>query len=408
MYISPTINLKSVIVDRVRQTPCSLSDLQSETQMSLPTIRRAIRELEDAKWIHRVARRPSTGGRPAALYGLNGSSHVIAGVHLELPTLHFVLASLTGEVLLQVSLDRDEVPSPHDVLRDISRFIDRVRDEYSERELLGLGVATPGYVDRDTGQVLSIGRVPYWQSFPLKAQLANDLQLAVVIENDVDSLTAAELEYRAGKVPDDMLYVGVLEGIKSTLVLNGSIYRGPFGNTGLMGHMTARPDGPLCTCGKHGCLETTASVHAICGRFDHYTQTVSKENWSAAVGEIRQNSMDRRERFQAILEAAETGDPFCSEIVYKALDDLALVVSNSLYMIQAPLLVVGGALSSLPPGLSHYFEDSVRSYLNPLISNYLIIQYASVSGSQMAALGATRRFLRRFIAFEAFVNGSRE
>ncbi len=45
-------------------------------------------------------------------------------------------------------------------------------------------------------------------------------------------------------------------GIGGGIVLSdGSLYRGSDSYAGEIGHLTVRPDGPLCLCGACGCLE---------------------------------------------------------------------------------------------------------------------------------------------------------
>jgi predicted NBD/HSP70 family sugar kinase len=390
-------NLKSSILTLLRQEPLTIASLNDATNVSLPTLRRAVEELIDAHWVRPVGRIPRTGGRPATLYGLDDRSYLILGVHLELPGLHFALTNLAGEIINHQHLLGETDIRPNGVVRLIVDHVNRLKTQYAERQLLGLGIATPGYVDPSSGAILSIGRAPQWQAFPLKARLEADVGLPVIVENDIDCMTFAEIGDGGFNDIEDMIYLGFTEGVKASFLLQGQLYKGPFGNAGLIGHTTVVEDGRLCTCGKYGCLETVASVRAINSLFD---KGIESGNWHDSDLQRIHALKDRIEKFQAILVAAEAGDPFCSEIIEDMLRGLELAIVNLIYLLQVDQLVIGGALSNLPDGLLARLETELRDKLSPILSHHLIIRRARRTEPHIAAVGATYRFFYSCISRE--------
>ncbi|MBK8019915.1 MAG: winged helix-turn-helix transcriptional regulator [Chloroflexi bacterium] len=73
------------ILKILRTRPMSLADLQQATQVSLPTLRKAVQDLVDAQWIRIVGQAGANGGRPPNMFGLDDSHYVLIGVHLQLP-----------------------------------------------------------------------------------------------------------------------------------------------------------------------------------------------------------------------------------------------------------------------------------------------------------------------------------
>jgi glucokinase len=194
-----------------------------------------------------------------------------------------------------------------------------------------------------------------------------------------------------------MIYLGFSEGVKASFLLQGQLYKGPFGNAGLIGHTTVVEDGRLCSCGKHGCLETVASVRAINSLFDKGFESSNLHDSNLQ----RIHSLkDRIEKFQAILSAAEAGDPFASEIIGDMLRGLELAIANLIYLLQVDQLVIGGALSNLPDGLLARLETELRDKLSPILSHHLIIRRARRTESHIAAVGATYRFFYSCISRE--------
>jgi len=397
MLLNNFPSLKSSILTLLRQKPLSIADLKDATNVSLPTLRRAIEELIEFHWVRPVGRIPKTGGRPATLYGLNDNNFLILGVHLELPGLHFALTNLVGEIIEHQHLSGELDIRPNQGVRLIVNYVNQLKTQLTDRQLLGLGIATPGYVDPSSGAILSVGRAPQWQSFPLKARLEADVGLPVIVENDIDCMTFAEIEGGGFNDIENMIYLGFTEGVKASLLLQGQLYKGPFGNAGLVGHTTVFENGRLCSCGKHGCLETVASVRAINSLFDEQMDSKNPQD-----SELQRIYMleNRTEKFQAILRAAESGDLLCSEIVGDMLKGLELAIVNLIHLLQVDQLVIGGALSNLPAGLLAQLETGVRNKLPPILSHHLMIHKARRTEPHIAAVGATYRFFHSCISRE--------
>lgn len=381
------------ILNLLRKEPSTMSNIQFHVGVSMPTLRRTFQELLDAGWIKPVGRVPSTGGRPAMLFNVNGPSHLAIGVHIELPSLHFVVAGLDGGVVESVEWPGITNVSPDETLERITEYTHAAIDRYHDRHFLGVGLALPGYIDSRTGEILSIGRAPGWNNFPIQARLETALGLPTVAENDIDCMTRVELEngYR-----DDLnlVYLGFIEGVKASLVSDGEFYKGPFGNAGLIGHTVVDPGGLKCSCGKRGCLETVASVHAVCARFSEAIRVLP--NVSPSLARIDEIS-DHSDKFQAIMSAAEEGEPVCRPIVSDMLSALALAVSNLLHIFQTGRLIVGGALSNLQGGLRVQLEESIREQLPSLLRHHLVISYGTATGPHIAALGAAHELIQRFL-----------
>lgn len=396
---------KAAITEHLISKPMSLADLQAATGFSLPTIRRAVQELSQAGWVCPKGQMPSTGGRPATLYGLNADSHLVIGVHVEIPSVNLVLAALDGSIIDYAHFSREDGLLPDDALRCIVDFTQAVRKRYPERSLQGIGMAAPGYVDAASGTILMVGRAEGWRNYPMRTRLEAALGLPLTMENDTDCLIHAELANTiAGATADsgDMVYLGVLEGVKVSMWLNGQIYRGPFSNAGLIGRTNILVDRASAHKGRFRELEETTSVGGLCNGFDQRLADLAEEG--TALGLIREIA-DHVEKFHAILEAAEAGEPLCRDIVDEMFADLSLAVSNLIYVLQPTVLVIGGALSNLPPGLSAQLETEIRSKLPSLLSNHLIVRPAAMTGRYAAAMGAAHWFLHEHVttgtAFEA-------
>ena len=129
-------------------------------------------------------------------------------------------------------------------------------------DLAGIGVGAPGPVNPETGVVFDLPNMG-WRDVPLGKALGKALKCPAVIANDVDAGLFGE--YRFGAARGARCAIGVFPGtgIGGGCVYDGGIVRGAKISCFEIGHMQMLPDGPLCGCGKRGCLEAIASRLAI-------------------------------------------------------------------------------------------------------------------------------------------------
>ncbi|MBK8020991.1 MAG: ROK family protein [Chloroflexi bacterium] len=130
------------------------------------------------------------------------------------------------------------------------------------RKLLGVGIGLAGVIHPQTGVV---HYSPYfgWRDVSLADLVRVRLHLPVYIENDVNTLTLSEMLFGAGRHIDNFAVVTIGRGIGMGLVVNQQLYQGAKGGMGELGHITFDPAGPICTCGKRGCLEAFAADPAV-------------------------------------------------------------------------------------------------------------------------------------------------
>lgn len=385
-------NYYGSIINLLAEELLSLSEIKTALQVSMPTLRRVIQELVDARWVRAVGQSTGSSGRPAALYGLDDSYYFIVGIHLQLPGIHLVVIDLNGGVIEETTLPASTSTLPDDVLHTITTTINETIDRYPDRQILGVGVATPGYVDSNTGEILTINRVPAWQNLPLRSRLESGLGIPVTIDNDFDAIATAELHYSDAPSSDDLIYLGFQEGIKASMFLRGELYKGPFGNAGIIGRTTITDE-----LGRETILEDLFSMQAICTQFIRAADPTIRAHMKV------KNQRNRRLRFEGILQLAAEGDALCRRIVDPMLHQLALSIGNLLYIVQPSVLIIGGALSTMPDVLYQELNSGIRRRIPPIISNRLVIERARLSEPGSVAMGVARQFLQSFVNSDSFI-----
>jgi predicted NBD/HSP70 family sugar kinase len=387
------MSIRSLILKTLLNRSASIADLQEISPVSLPTLRKAIQELSDERWIRVIGQAEKSGGRPAMLFGLDDAHHLMIGVHLQLPGVRLIATDLAGNVLHVFEAFSQEVPQPDDVVSQVVTYVNEIQSFFPDRAVVGVGIASPGFTHPATGDIISIGRVSGWQNFPICQRLGTVLNLPVQIANDVDCMAFAEFQHTQTNLENNLLYIGFDEGVKVSMFLNGLLYKGSFGNAGLIV--------PDLLHLNHGlpreAYRKILTIDGLNQRFDERLASrpeAEKSQYNHILEETR-----ARRRFQAILAGAADGLSVCVEITDTLNTVLATTTANLIYTIQPDKVVVGGMLSELPPPVYARLEAAIRSHLSSLFTNYLVIQQASLSSPDLAARGAIYHFLQ--VHFEA-------
>lgn len=389
--------LSPLIIKTLQKTPMSLADLQTTTQVSLPTLRKAVQELSENHWVRIQGQAEAKGGRPAMLFGLDDSYYSLLGVHLQLPGMRLVLSDLNGRILYEQEYYQGEQPSPEDVVQTVVDFAGQMDEQFSDRRILGVGIATPGFTNPNTGDIISIGRVAGWQNFPICQRLSMSLRLPVRIANDVDCMAFAEFQTSGKPFDRNLAYFGFDEGLKVSIFLNGELYKGSFGNAGLiLPRLLFVPD-TVITQAYQQRLLTISGINQI---FEELVNALPQSERTTYRQLIDANY---RQRLTLILEHGEQGDlPVCQTILQMLTDVLAVAVINIIYVLQPDAIVLGGILSGIQTSTLSQINAAIRSNLPTLFANHIQIEQAQVTSSNSAALGAIYHFLDEYLVPDTF------
>ena len=130
-------------------------------------------------------------------------------------------------------------------------------------DLEGVGVGSPGAVADDEGTVAKARNLPDWEAaYPLRDDLASQLDTKVRLGNDVQVATDAEFELGAGRQYNSILGVFWGTGVGGGIVLDGKPWLGRSA-AGEIGHVVIEMGGRRCPCGRRGCMEAYAGRLAL-------------------------------------------------------------------------------------------------------------------------------------------------
>ena len=158
--------------------------------------------------------------------------------------------------------DRRELPTPASKTPDALRAALKALVEPLQTQATHVAIASTGII-RD-GVLLAINPLNLGGlvHFPL-VQTLNDLTgLPTMAVNDAQAAAWAEYRALADEI-SDIAFITVSTGVGGGVVSNGKLLTGSGGLAGHLGHTLADPHGPLCGCGRVGCVEAIASGRGI-------------------------------------------------------------------------------------------------------------------------------------------------
>ena len=245
----------------------------------------------------------------------------------------------------------------------------------------GIGISFGGPVSKDRRTVLRSMHVEAWESIDLPDRIAALFDRPTYMDNDANAAALGEWAYGAGKGAENLLYVQISTGIGAGLIVQRKVYRGS-GLVGELGHSTVLVDGPLCSCGKHGCLESLAAGWAIARE----GRALLENGGSLRLGEL---SDDRPERIDAelVLRASQEGDPGSLAVVGRALHYLAIGIANAICLVDPEVVVIGGGVTRARSVVQAILEPELAEFLPAMFRGRVRLAFSELEGLE-TLLGA--------------------
>jgi glucokinase len=241
---------------------------------------------------------------------------IAIGVDIGGTNIRAALVSNRGEILKKLS---ERTPcEPLEVLERIMAMVGQL----NAPGIGGVGVGIPGRVDAASGTILS-GGILDLAGIDLANRLERRFGTRIVVENDCNMALIAEMSIGAARGYQSVAMLTIGTGIGGAVANEGRIYNG-HKTAGQLGHISVGQDGPVCACGRRGCVETFSSGTAL-------RRHMKEAGLSAAsVGEV--------------FEMASSGNAAAKAVLFAWASPLRAAIDNIAATIDPDIIVLGGGL----------------------------------------------------------------
>jgi predicted NBD/HSP70 family sugar kinase len=317
--------------------PIARSSVARTTRLSAATVSGVVASLVERDLLREVpeAAGPPGIGRPHVPLDLEPDAVAVVGMHIAVPRTTVALLDLRGRVIAQRQ-DPHNGRDPASVIAALATGIAAVRREHGGgRRILGLGLATGGWVDSANGTVVDHSFLG-WRDVHVGAALADATGLPVRVDSNSRALLRAEqlFGHTAARARQSAVHLFVGNVVDVAFETGGGVHQGPRSAAGAVAHLPVEGCADVCPCGRVGCLQAAVSEQFLVRR-------------ALAAGVI-----DRAD-IGALVAAAERGDPAALALLHERARLAGRAVALLLDLFDPEVLVVAEAgVNRLPACLA--------------------------------------------------------
>lgn len=372
------------------QEPMSRADLAKATGLTKATMSLLVSMLLERGVIEEGTPAVSTAfGRPSTPLVVRGGRFCGIGLQVNTDGYGCLALDLNGDTLGQEWVSADMTGTdPYDIFAKLDAMTFPLESRLKRRgcTVVGSGLALPGLVTEDMW--LLVARNLGWENINLTrfnvvrrldAVAGNEAKMAALAQIPGYATECANFLNVVGRT-DSFIYLSTDIGIGGAVVRDGEVVAGVQGFAGEIGHMSVSLDGPVCSCGRHGCLECFAGRRALI----------------EAAGLAEGDEATSSEALERFLQGWRSGDPVVAGVVDRAVDALVSAIASAINLCDIDTVLLGG--------LWTYFGDELASVLGGRLRSEVLGSperqvrvFVPPVAEHPSLYGAAEMGLRRFI-----------
>lgn len=310
------------------------------------------------------------------------------GVDIGGTNIKIALVAEGPAILVRQLLPMSTDEKPEATVLRLSRAVREIGSEKA-RALPPVGVGCAGLIDARLGTVKISPNLVTWENVPLVSMLSKELGVRVVLENDANVFGVAEGFYGAARSARNAVFVTLGTGVGGSLKIENRMYTGSCGFAGEIGHITVDPDGPLCSCGNRGCLESFVGSARIVRRARTLIEEEGKKDEWLSRGRSSLDDLTAKD----LGEAAGEGNEIAERVFVEAGEYLGIALAGVINFMNPEVIVIGGGVSKAGEPLFRAARTTViRRAMAPSVKCVEIVP--AKFGDDAGVVGAAMMVLR--------------
>ena len=381
----------SVVIDTLLRTtePLSRAELAKRTGLTKATMSLLVSMLVDDGVVREGEPSvQSSYGRPSTPLLIAGGRYCGIGLQVNTDGYGVIVLDLDGTVISERWVDADmSAPDADEVFAELDALAMEQEALLAERgyTVAGAGLALPGLVTGDMR--LLMARNLGWEQLDL-TRFDVMRRLDVTAGNEANMAALAQIpgyamrRDGAGIVgpSESFIYLSTDAGIGGAVVRNGHVEIGDHGFGGELGHTSVELRGPVCRCGRRGCLETYAGRRAM-------VESAGIASGSAAA---------RRESVDELIDRWCAGDVRVAAVVNKAIEAMVSSIASAINVCDIETVVLGGVWSQFGSEIAVQMQSALQRQVLGYPEVRAKVLMADVT-SRPALVGAAAMGLRHFV-----------
>jgi glucokinase len=308
----------------------------------------------------------------------------LIGIDLGGTRIKFAILTEVGEIQQKWSIETDIENDGKNIVPSIIDSINHRLNLYglTTDDFLGIGMGSPGTIDRKKGTVIGAYNLNWSTSQQVKEQMEGATGIPFYIDNDANVAALGERWKGAGEEGADVVFITLGTGVGGGIIADGNLIHGRVGAAGEIGHIIVEPEGYPCTCGNHGCLETVASATGVVHLAMDFSEEFSGES------DLKWLIDDGQEvTAKTVFDQAKRGDRLAAIVVEKFYFYLGLACGNIANILNPETIVIGGGVSAAGDMLLKGVEEYFHKFAFPTVRTITKLKLAQL-GNDAGVIGA--------------------
>ncbi len=366
---------KKIIKYLYYKGPKSNPELSKYLNTSSPTVQALLNELIGEELVLELGTGNSNGGRRPLLFGINPNSRFVVAIDMGRHATKIGVFNLINQQVSDIKKIPITLSKTDDVTEQIYEYTTEIIKATSidDKKILAVGIDFPGLVDARKGINYTYFN---FEHTTIKETLEKKFNKPVFIENDAKVMALGEYRFGPEKDSNSILSINIDWGVGLGMILNGEIYRGNSGFSGEFGHIPVIKDGPLCDCGKKGCLETIASGKALVKA----AKAGIEEGINTHLTRLTNNNPEQL-TITNIIDAANQGDEFCIQTLSEIGNHLGKGMAILIHLLNPKTIILGGEVSNAGNYILTPIQQSINMHCIAQISKNTDIVLSDLKGN---------------------------
>lgn len=340
-----TLN-KNTILDAIKDNgPICRSEIANLTKLGGGTITKFTNELIAEKLIKEERNSVPSGGRRSSILKINPEAGFIIGADLGASTTKVVITDLASRVIFKKIAGSRSFQTKERIIQGFLETIEETIKESAveKKRVKFIGLSLSGTVDPEKGILISAGNlgIPYGTNIKINEVVGNKFDFPVYSITTAGAAALGEKKFGLGKGIENMVCLCMGMGIGSGIISHNQLVMDkPEKRVGYIGHILIDKNGPLCGCGKRGCLEAYAGGRAIARE----AKKTIKENKSSLIRDMADNNPEKVTA-EMVGNAARAGDRLALEILERAAGYIAKGVIHLIQIYHPERIILNGGFT---------------------------------------------------------------
>ena len=377
-----------LILNYVREHgPIARAAIARATGLSATTVSTIIDALLQEGFVNEgiMQKAVASSGRRVVPVHFNAAVGYILGIALGRNHLTMLLCDLSASVVGRSSFPFDTGRGAAVCLPLLATALRAFVSEQgiAWNRIVGVGLGMPGPIDPYLQGPVTPPRMPGWHNVNVRDLLSQELAIPVYLDNNANLGALGESRYGAGQGASNMIYLQLGAGIGGGLIMDGKLYRGSTGGAGEIGHMTVEPQGPLCSCGKRGCLEALAGAVAIVEEA-RQRESVSQDTHTPTIAPEPASEITN---ITQVVQEAQEGNAACAGALEYAGISIGIALANMMNVLNPSLILLDGSSMRAGSLLLEPIRYSIAAYSLPDLQENTRVMLGALGGDATALGG---------------------